>query len=186
MDDFRATFIRRKPTILMERIDYIFVSSAIRQNILSLDIMPAFVSDHATPSIVFNFISLIPGKGYWKFNKLLLEDETFVALIIDTIGEVFVNMKDLNMTLKWDLLKLAIWDKAILRGIQIANSRNNKIAALKRALKIILKPGIVNLILISSMTMTPISRIFKWNWKNWLGNAQILFIQCQSSNNSTQ
>lgn len=120
--------------MLMERIDYLLISAALQQNVISSDILPMYISDHAVPTIQINFVSLKLNKGYWKFNNLLLNDEIFCSKVIDTIGEVMTFLKYLPMVQKWDMLKLAIRDVAISRGIQIARSRNNKIKALQKAI----------------------------------------------------
>lgn len=132
---FRSTFIKRNPVILMERLDYIIISSALKQNVVHSDILPSLMSDHAIPVIQFNFVSVKPGKGYWKFNNLLLHDETFIDQAVEAITDALVNLRDLSVRERWEMMKLAIWDRAIVRGIQVAKSRNNKIAALEKSLK---------------------------------------------------
>lgn len=134
-EEFRSSFIRKKPTLLLERIDFLLVSKSLRQNVVFSDILPSYLSDHAIPVIDIYFSTMKPNKGYWKFNNSLLEDETFCSQIVDSILETLINMKDLPITQKWDMLKLAFRDVAIRRGIQIAKGRNNKIQVLQRAIK---------------------------------------------------
>lgn len=133
-EDFRSTFIRRKPVQLLERLDYFFVSSALVQNVRSSDILPMFVSDHAIPVIKIDFIDSRPGRGYWKFNNSLLTDDEFKKQVVDAILQVHTNFKDQDHRSRWEMIKMAIRDKAIERGICLARSRKNKIQALERAL----------------------------------------------------
>lgn len=78
---FQSTFVRTKPHILMERIDYILISSYLVQNVMDAHILPSFFSDHALLNlrIVSGFPP--PGKGYWKMNVSLLEDKTVIARV---------------------------------------------------------------------------------------------------------
>lgn len=67
-DDFRSSYISRKPVLLQERIDFFLVSSALVQNVLFSDILPMFISDHALPVIDILLTDSAPGRGYWKLN----------------------------------------------------------------------------------------------------------------------
>lgn len=62
----------------MERLDYILTDSSVRQFVKKAHIMPAFMSDHANPVLELCCSASPPGKGYWKLNLKLLEDEKFL------------------------------------------------------------------------------------------------------------
>lgn len=134
-DTFRSTFIRRKPTLLLERLDYIIVSSALLQNVIVADIPPAYLSDHAAPEILLSFTAARPGKGYWKLNTSLLHDEKLNEQILDIFREVFSTHSKSQICTAWELVKMKVRERAIARGIEIANSTKNKEQALNNKLK---------------------------------------------------
>lgn len=139
-DIFRSTFVREKPAILKERLDYFLISSGLAQNVTKSDFLPKLnLSDHSAPYLCINFVEHIPGKGYWKFNITLLEDEIFCEQVKEAIREVIFNTAPLGIFETWEMLKLAIREKAIIRSSRLSKSRNNKIGALEHKLKQLLE-----------------------------------------------
>ena len=73
---FITTWHHRNPNLMIERIDYLLISSALIENISISGINPSFASDHTS-----SWINLIlevegeSGRGYWKLNTYILEDE---------------------------------------------------------------------------------------------------------------
>lgn len=133
-EEFRSTFVRKRPVLLMERIDFFIVSSALQQNIIKTDILPMFASDHSPVLIELCPAPCKPGKGYWKLNNSLLSDETLCQQIPKVILEVFTNLNSMDYFLQWECVKMAIRDTILRRSVQISKSKNNKIEVLDRKL----------------------------------------------------
>ena len=84
----RFTFCQKRP-LLLRRLDYIFISNALQEHVDKIDILPSVLSDH---SPVFLTLSDPPirecrGRGYWKFNKLLLHEKEYVNKVKMIIAE---------------------------------------------------------------------------------------------------
>ena len=78
------------------------------------NIIPAFKTDHSSVSVtISNYIFFKPGPGLWKFNKSLINDETFTNtfknFIQNMINELNTNTFLYNQ-LKWELLKYEIYN----------------------------------------------------------------------------
>lgn len=134
-DDFKSTFIRNRPVKLLERIDFFLVSAAIQQNIIKTDILVKFLSDHSPVELHVDFVNFPPGRGYWKLNNALLEDEKIRNEIPQAILEVFRNLNGQDYFLQWESMKLAVREVFLKRSIQLAKSKNNKIEVIERKLK---------------------------------------------------
>ena len=80
-DHFAFTWMKKNPTVLMERLDYILVSEALQPLIEEVGINPAFCSDHSMPWIVLAQNTCIRGSGFWKLNTSLLLEEPYEELI---------------------------------------------------------------------------------------------------------
>ena len=66
---------KRKPNLLMERIDFFIVSGSVTSLTIDADIYPTFLSDHAIPHITLADETGDTGPGYWKLNVSLLEQD---------------------------------------------------------------------------------------------------------------
>lgn len=138
-NEFRATFEKRKPIILKERIDYILVSEALQQNVISADIVNTTISDHAAVTIEIKFTAFKPGKGYWKLNNSLLEDQLCVSGMVKAIESVFNHFDRSEICIAWDIIKMKVRQVALKRGVQIAKSDKMKIKVLECKLNHIMR-----------------------------------------------
>ena len=101
---------RQKTPFIQRRLDYIFISSELQEDVSEININPSIGSDH---SILHLNISLNKhanrGRGYWKFNNSLLEDKSFVEKIKSHIQDVIQETFDLpDPRVKWEFLKYKI------------------------------------------------------------------------------
>ena len=65
--------------LIQRRLDYIFVSNNIQENIKDINILPSFCSDHSPLFVNYqtsNDFRL--GKHFWKFNSSLTKDEDHI------------------------------------------------------------------------------------------------------------
>ena len=52
------------------------------------DIISGFRSDHSGKILNMSFNQKERGRGYWKFNNLLLKDKDYITVVKETINEV--------------------------------------------------------------------------------------------------
>ena len=75
-DKFRATWLSKRPILVMESLDYFLISSSLTDIV---NIIPGFKSDHSIPTIAITLSRKDDrGKGYWKMYANLLEDLFFI------------------------------------------------------------------------------------------------------------
>lgn len=137
-DEFKSTFIRKKPAILLERLDYILISSALQQHAIKSYILPIVISDHARPVVEFEIEYEKPGPGFWKMNTKLLEDEKCIQMMVQTITEQ-LSRTDLDIFEKWDFMKFKVKEAVRKRSKEIANSDRNKVQVLNKKLEQLFK-----------------------------------------------
>ena len=113
------TFSIQNPIPIYTRLDYIFVSASLADLVSNTDITPSFLSDHDIPTMVIkqqkNFKR---GKGFWKLNTNLLNDQQYIKGIQDLIKEV--KQEKLGDVPKWE------WMKYKIRKYSIAYSSTQK------------------------------------------------------------
>lgn len=74
------TFFRRTPYVMFSRL----VSEDLASKLIKAKHVSGFMSDHSRVEIVWTFSDEQErGPGFWKFNSLLLNDETFVKDVTD-------------------------------------------------------------------------------------------------------
>lgn len=125
----RFTCHKRNSTSF-SRIDFFLVSASLLQSVQSTQIKPSFNSDH---SILITNIDLDGerrGRGFWKFNALLLNDQEHNnAVEMAFHHAVFVNA-DSNPALKWEMIKLGMIQASIDFARTKASVRNQKLKEL--------------------------------------------------------
>ena len=70
------------------RLDYIFITGSVVNELLSSDILPKLISDHNPVSIKLSFNRNPKGPGYWKFPDPLLKNPKFIPYMRRCIKEV--------------------------------------------------------------------------------------------------
>ena len=97
---------------IQRRLDYIFVSNNIQENIKDTNILPSFCSDHSSLFIncqTSNDFHL--GKYFWKFNSSLTKDEEYVKQMKEHIQNVkhqFDSIFKEKPQAQWEFLKYEI------------------------------------------------------------------------------
>ena len=88
------------------RLDFFLVSHNLVTQIDECNILPGFKTDHSAISLNLYSIQEIRGRGFWKFNTSLLQDETYAELVRTCIKENKSNFYDaLDPNTFWDFLK---------------------------------------------------------------------------------
>ena len=88
------------------RIDRFYISSVLKNNLVSFDTIPCACSDH--DFIMINLYTMSEagisfGKSYWKFNDELLEDSYFISAL-EFFGKL-ISRTDCVSLSWWDLMK---------------------------------------------------------------------------------
>ena len=108
LDTYRAfheekreyTWCRRNPIRKQARLDLFLTTFESFVYSSGTNIIPGYRSDHSGILLDLDFNINERGRGYWKFNNLLLKDQQYIDLVIETILEVkqtyAVNNKDNN------------------------------------------------------------------------------------------
>ena len=130
LNEKRFTWVKSKPSILMERLDYILIATSLSAEVLTSGIDPSFMSDHALPFIVFKDPELTnKGPGYWKLNVRHLEDESYEEMITENITRCQNEIADSK--LRWEITKLKVKGESIKYGVRKKKSLNNQLQALE-------------------------------------------------------
>ena len=107
--------------MLQRRLDYLFISNELQDNVLSIDILPSVNTDHSAVYLKLGALDEINrGPSSWKFNNSLINDTTFV----DEMSDFIEKCKSHDLTqftdprLKWGFLKYK------MRSFSITYSKN--------------------------------------------------------------
>ena len=109
--DIRRFTWRLKHPEVHCRLDFFLVSQSILGNVTRTDITPGFQTDHSMISLNISSHTNKRGSGFWKLNTSLLNEETYVNLMKETIRETQDEYKDdasVSPTLLWDMIKLKV------------------------------------------------------------------------------
>jgi len=67
---------------MQRRLDFWLTSSSLREDLESIDIIPAIKSDHSAITLFINGIeNQCHAPSFWKFSASLIDDEMCVSLI---------------------------------------------------------------------------------------------------------
>lgn len=90
------------------RIDYFLISFSLVAKVKRVMIEDKFRSDHQLISLNLETTEFPRGRGYWKFNQKLLEDQTFVEKTSNFINDFFsYNIGTANPHIVWEAFKCA-------------------------------------------------------------------------------
>ncbi|KAJ8036450.1 LINE-1 reverse transcriptase-like [Holothuria leucospilota] len=85
-DDRHYTWRQRNP-VKQVQLDFFLVSSGLLNTVLKLSISSGYRTDHSLISTTFNLRNIKVGRGVWKFNNSLLDDDHYVKMVKDLITE---------------------------------------------------------------------------------------------------
>ena len=110
---FRQFTCRRSNPAKMSRIDFFLISNEMQYNVKFCKHLPSFLSDHSL--VILRVSSLADsesrGRGYWKFNNSLTNDNNFVETLKNNICEwksTFDSQQDPRV--KWSFLNTKFLD----------------------------------------------------------------------------
>ena len=104
---------------MKSRIDFFLVTKTFIQKISKTEIKTSIAPDHKTVLLYLNVANNKRGPGLWKFNILLLNEESYVNLIRNSYSDIVKKYSETNdLRLKWELIKMKI------RSLTMAYSKN--------------------------------------------------------------
>ena len=127
-NDFKFTWKKAKPRIIMERIDYIFVSTTLAKITTKATILPSFKSDHSFPQITLKLVEEKKGPGYWKMNTSHLNNDDYQKEIITILTECATKYNDVFM--RWEIMKMSVRGYSLKYGARKTKSNTLKLQAL--------------------------------------------------------
>ena len=98
---------REKTPIIQRRLDYWLVNDYLRDDIVSVDIIPSIKSDHSAITLSINGIDDSKlGPSFWKFNCSLVNNNNHCDLLDTNIKSWLKEFKNVvDKRVLWDLLK---------------------------------------------------------------------------------
>jgi exonuclease III len=142
------TWSRRTPKhISKSRLDYWIISDTLQYHCNKINIKIGYETDHQIVTMhVDNTQTQTKGKGYWKFNNLLINDNqyiTHITKIIETTIAEYENSE--NKTLNWDTLKMVIRRETVSYSIRKAKEKRSHKKELEKTIE-----NLENLIVITT------------------------------------
>ena len=125
---FKFTWFRKSPNLIMERLDYILVSSNLTAQICDADIDCSFMSDHGIPHVTFVKPHGAQGPGFWHLDCTLLENTDYVQEVKAIIEDCCNKYSDIG--LRWEMIKMEVRGFSIRFKARKNKSNKNKLEAL--------------------------------------------------------
>ena len=129
---------RRKGKNEATRIDFFLVQEAIKLRCFSSDIRPVIIkcTDHNAISLKIKTSRDDKGRGYWKLNNSILENENYSKKISNLIESYMVKRTSASdIGLLWDNFKIEVRDLTINHCKALAKQNKNEINLLETKLK---------------------------------------------------
>ena len=93
------------------RLDYIFIPDCLQEFAQNIEILPSFLSDHSPVMLSLGKSKENKrGRGIWKFNNVLLQDNSFKEGVTEIIHNTSNELINSQMTphIQWEILKYEI------------------------------------------------------------------------------
>jgi exonuclease III len=130
----RFTWNDSKHTIF-SRLDYLLISNSLIDNCTYISNKFAVCTDHKCVIMQISVFNNKRGKGYWKLNCKLLDNDGFIKEIIDIIKQTNIEFgKILSKRMLWEILKIKIKEKSIKISVRNAKQKKEKIQKIENEL----------------------------------------------------
>ena len=133
LEDKEYTWSRNLPFIA-RRIDYIFISNSLVENLQESKILSVPFTDHRAVETSLSFHNFTKGPSYWKFNNSLLTDQVYLEETNEYIEEIKVETLGLEPHSRLEMCKIKIKENTINYCKKKAKSRKNKITDIENNL----------------------------------------------------
>ena len=116
---------RRKTPLQMSRLDFFFISNDLQFGVKSCENLCPLSSDHSPVKLKLQTDSAdYRGRGYWKFNCSLLENNQYVSDMENKISELISTFKDSDdPRVNWEYLKFKMREFSRNTGMHLSKSR---------------------------------------------------------------
>ena len=106
---------RYQSQVIRTRIDFFLVSSWMKDSVIESKILGRFISDHNPIMLRIEFKQAKKGKGLWKLNNSLLQDQNYCDHVIGRIDYLkqCVQKSETDIRLQWDLFKKDVKEMSI-------------------------------------------------------------------------
>jgi exonuclease III len=106
------------------RLDHILIHESHLGHITDTSIKPGFISDHNLVSLTIQTRCHERGRGFWKFNSALLEDDNTLLKIVETITRTERENTPCSARTMWDMIKCNIRRTCIQIGVERKRKAN--------------------------------------------------------------
>jgi exonuclease III len=131
----KYTWISNTTPKIMCRLDFQLISDNLQGHYVNSDIVPGYRSDHSCTTLTIEIHDNIRGRGFWKFNNLLTQEEDLYNEIDQTVKETTEENKGSEPTLLWDTIKCKIRGKCIIKAIELKRKKNERLEKLGNKLQ---------------------------------------------------
>ena len=133
----RYTWRQKSPSIQC-RLDYFFISEFLHDYVVNTNIIQSVRSDHSGITIHIQSLgdkSDIKGRGYWKLNSSIINDEDYVNELI-TEKDIWVEETStvVDPRIRWEYLKYKIRDFSIKKSVAKRKQMKNQEEELNKKL----------------------------------------------------
>ena len=128
----RYTYRSKNPK-LSRRLDHFLITDSLQQSVDKIVFLPTIEKcDHSPLLLKVDFLKENEtGKGYWKFNNSLLQNDAFCLEINQTIESVLRENNDIDDMIKWELLKYEVRNVSIRFSKNLAKQKRENIRKLE-------------------------------------------------------
>ena len=95
------------------RIDFALVSAGLDQKVEMAQYLSSIKTDHRGLYLVVNLDPFERGRGYWKFNTTLLQDQSYLSMMNCEIIATINSASAKDPIERWEILKKRIKDRTI-------------------------------------------------------------------------
>ena len=132
-DGIDKTWKIMRPRPIMERLDFILISSSLGSSVGSTGIASSYLSDHAIPWIVICPDQVPKGRGFWILNTCLLSQDRYVNEIREVINTA--KTEKLEDVSKWEWIKFKVREHSIVYASRKNKDRNNRLLLYEKKLE---------------------------------------------------
>ena len=107
------SWFKRGDILKASRIDFALVSAGLDQQVKMCMYLNGIKTDHRAFYMVLDTSNFERGRGFWKFNTLLLKDKEFVDQMNEEIKKTLLSLQEKSAKSRWECLKARIKKSSI-------------------------------------------------------------------------